>query len=104
MISVIIPVRDDPRVRDVVASLLEELPPDAEILVADDGPAGDLPALPGARIVPVHSGNPGNARNQARDAIGSSQLHTAKTCCAVFARSAGSATCSTHSAAAAGSA
>lgn len=64
-ISVIIPVRDDPRVRDVVASLLQDLPPDAEILVADDGTEGDLPALPGARIVPVHSGNPGNARNQA---------------------------------------
>lgn len=64
-VSVIIPVRDDPRVRDVVASLLEELPPDAEILVADDGPAGNLPPLPGARIVPVHSGSPGNARNKA---------------------------------------
>ena len=64
-ISVIIPVRDDPRVQDVVASLLEQLPPDVEIIVADDGPAGDLPALPGARIVPVHSGSPGNARNQA---------------------------------------
>ena len=64
-ISVIIPVRDDPRVRDVVAALVEELPSDAEILVADDGPAGRLPPLPGARIVPVHSGSPGNARNQA---------------------------------------
>jgi glycosyltransferase involved in cell wall biosynthesis len=64
-ISVIVPVRNDPRVRDVVASLVEELPSDAEILVADDGPAGSLPPLPGARIVPVHSGNPGNARNQA---------------------------------------
>jgi glycosyltransferase involved in cell wall biosynthesis len=64
-VSVIIPVRDDPRVRDVVASLLEELPSDAEILVADDGPAGNLPPLPGARIVPVHSGSPGNARNKA---------------------------------------
>ncbi len=64
-ISVIIPVRDDPRVADVVASLLEEIPSDAEILVADDSLAGDLPALPGARIVPVHSGNAGNARNQA---------------------------------------
>jgi glycosyltransferase involved in cell wall biosynthesis len=64
-VSIIIPVRDDPRVRDVVASLREELPPDGEILVADDGPAGSLPPLPGTRIVPVHSGSPGNARNQA---------------------------------------
>ena len=64
-VSVIIPVRDDPRVRDVVASLLEQLPPDAEVLVADDGAPGSLPPLPGARIVPVHSGNPGNARNTA---------------------------------------
>jgi glycosyltransferase involved in cell wall biosynthesis len=64
-ISVIIPVHDDPRVRSVVASLLEELPPDGEILVADDGPPGSLPPLPGTRIVAVHSGNPGNARNQA---------------------------------------
>lgn len=63
--SIIIPVRDDPRVREVVASLVKELPPDAEILVADDGVAGSLLPLAGARILPVHSGNPGNARNQA---------------------------------------
>ena len=63
--SIIIPVRDDPRVREVVASLGEELPPDAEILVADDGAEGSHPSLPGARIVPVHSGSPGNARNAA---------------------------------------
>lgn len=64
-LSIIIPVRDDLRVQDVVLSLTAQLPPDAEILVADDGTPGQLPALPGARIVPVHSGNPGHARNEA---------------------------------------
>src|SRR6478672_794949 len=68
--SIIIPVRDDPRVRDVVDSLLPQLPAGAEILVADDGAPGRLPSLPGARIVPVHSGNPGNARNQAARVAG----------------------------------
>jgi GT2 family glycosyltransferase len=64
-ISIIIPVRDEPRVAELVRSLLAEPSSDAEILVADDSEPGDLPGLPGARVVPIHSGNPGNARNQA---------------------------------------
>jgi glycosyltransferase involved in cell wall biosynthesis len=64
-ISIIVPVKDDPRVEGVVEALRRELPPDAEILVADDGIPGTLPLLPGARIVPVHGGNPGRARNEA---------------------------------------
>ena len=63
--SIVIPVRDEPRVAELVRSLLAEPSSDAEILVADDGDPGDLPGLPGARVLPIHSGNPGNARNQA---------------------------------------
>src|SRR5262249_8860770 len=50
---------------ELVRSLLAQLPPDAEILVADDGNPGVLPVLPGARVLPIHSGNQANARNQA---------------------------------------
>jgi len=64
-VSIVIPVRNDVRVAELVRSLVAQLPPGAEILVADDGDEGKLPELPGARVLPVHSGNPGNARNQA---------------------------------------
>jgi glycosyltransferase involved in cell wall biosynthesis len=64
-LSIIIPVRDDLRVQDLVRSLTAQLPPDAEILIADDGTPGRLPDLPGARVLQIHSGNPGNARNEA---------------------------------------
>jgi glycosyltransferase involved in cell wall biosynthesis len=63
--SVVIPVRNDPRVRDVVAALLPQAAADGEILVADDGTPGALPSLPGAQVVPVHAHNPGIARNAA---------------------------------------
>jgi GT2 family glycosyltransferase len=76
-VSIIIPVKDDPRVADVVASLRLDLPPDGEIVVADDGKPGALPPLPGAHIVPVHGGNPGRARNvAARAARGQVLLFT----------------------------
>jgi glycosyltransferase involved in cell wall biosynthesis len=64
-LSIIIPVREDPRVTELVQSLVVQLSADAEILVADDGRPGALPDLPGARVVPVHSGNQANARNLA---------------------------------------
>jgi len=55
---------NDPRVADLVAALERQLPADGEILVADDGDPGTLPTLAGARVVPVHGGNPGRARNE----------------------------------------
>ena len=49
----------------MVAALEKQLPEDGEILVADDGDPGMLPPLNGARVVPVHRGNPGRARSEA---------------------------------------
>ncbi|MEO8431348.1 MAG: glycosyltransferase [Acidobacteriota bacterium] len=64
-VSVIVPVKDDPGVHAVVASL-RRAPEDAvEILVADDGDPGRLAPVSGARVVPVHGHNPGAARNAA---------------------------------------
>ena len=66
-LSVVIPVKNDPRVADVVGALQKQLPADGEIVVADDGTPGVLPPLPGGRvrIVPVHRGDPALARNEA---------------------------------------
>jgi GT2 family glycosyltransferase len=68
----VIPVRNDPRVADVVGALQKQLPLDGEIVVADDGTPGTLPPLPGGqvRIVPVHRGDPGAARNEAVESSG----------------------------------
>lgn len=69
--SIIIPVKDDARVRDVVSAVVPQLSPGDEILVADDGKPGTLPPLPSARVVAVHERNQANARNQAaRQAAG----------------------------------
>lgn len=69
--SVIIPVKDDPRVRDVVSAVAPQLSGGDEILVADDGTPGTLPPMPPARVVAVHGRNQANARNQAvRQAAG----------------------------------
>jgi hypothetical protein len=72
----VIPVRNDPRVADVVGALQKQLPADSEIVVADDGTPGMLPSLPGGRvrIVPVHRGDPGAARNEAVASSGGSIL------------------------------
>src|SRR5262249_41368878 len=64
-VSIVIPVRNDVRVAELVRSLKTQLPQDAEILVADDGSPAALPALRGARVLPIHSGNQANARNHA---------------------------------------
>src|ERR1700682_5423135 len=63
--SVIIPVKNDARVRDVVSAVAAQLSPDDQILVADDGAPGTLPPLPDARVVAVHGSNQAHARNQA---------------------------------------
>ncbi|MGH9400222.1 MAG: glycosyltransferase, partial [Thermoanaerobaculia bacterium] len=75
--SVIIAVKNDARVADVVAALRSDLPPNGEILVADDGTPGVLPPLPGASIVPIHGSNQCRARDTvARLARGSVLLFT----------------------------
>jgi GT2 family glycosyltransferase len=73
-VSVIIPVMDDPRVRDVVSAVAPQLSLGDEILVADDGTPGALPPLPEARIVAVHGRNQAHARNQAARQAGGDVL------------------------------
>lgn len=64
-VSVIIPVKDDPGIHAVVASLGGDGAGAREILVADDGAPGDLSEVAGARRVAVHGANAGAARNAA---------------------------------------
>ena len=76
-VSIIVPVKDDPRIHSVVASLVGDRAASLEVLVADDGPPGGLSDVAGARLVPVHGRNPGAARNAAtRLARGSIFLFT----------------------------
>jgi glycosyltransferase involved in cell wall biosynthesis len=76
-VSIIVPVKDDPRIHSVVASLVGDRAASLEVLVADDGPPGGLSGVAGAQLVPVHGRNPGAARNAAtRLARGSILLFT----------------------------
>jgi glycosyltransferase involved in cell wall biosynthesis len=73
-LSVIIPVRNDPRIVGVAREIVRQLPPDAELIIADDGPPGTLPPIPGARIIAVGAGNQALARNRAAKAAGGGVL------------------------------
>jgi len=83
-ISVIVPVRDDPRMDDLLASLAAQIgAPDFEVLVALDG-STRRPRVPGgiaARLLPLPPRGPYPARNAAaREARGDVLLFTDSDC------------------------
>lgn len=68
LVSVVIPVKDDPRFARVAQAILAQLPAQGELLVVDDGPRGSIEAVAGARMIASHQGNQALARNRGAEA------------------------------------